>query len=211
MDDLKEWQSAAHAQGYLERGGGIPHRGEGEAELLTCLPRRLMRVLDLGSGSGRLLSIVKEVQPDATAVALDFSDTMLAALRQRFGSGSGVSIVAHDLNDTLPDTLGRFDAVVSSFAIHHVPHARKRALYCEVFHLLESGGVFCNLEHVASSTRALHERFLAALNMTPAEEDRSNQLLDCETQLRWLRDIGFADVDCHWKWRELALLAGRKP
>jgi hypothetical protein len=135
---------------------------------------------------------------------------MLDRLRARFDGDPRVRIVAHSLDQPLPD-LGTFDAIVSSFAIHHVAHARKRALYAEVFARLTPGAVFCNLEHVSSPTDRLHAQFLARQGVLPADDDPSNQLLEVHTQLEWLRAIGFDDVDCHWKWRELALLAGVKP
>ena len=198
------------AQRYLSKADSIPHRAEGEWVLLECLPSPLERVLDLGSGDGRLLAVVTGVQPRTHAVAIDFSEVMLEGLRARFADDPRVTIVAHDLDRALPESLGVFDAIVSSFAIHHLAHPRKRSLYEEVYARLHPGGVFCNLEHVASPTRALHEQFLTALGVAPREEDPSNKLLDVETQLTWLREIGFVDVDCHWKWRELALIAGRR-
>ena len=143
------------------------------------------------------------------AVAVDFSPAMLEAARKRFAAESSVTVVTHNLDEPLP-ALGKFDAVISSFAIHHLVHERKRALYGEIYELLNAGGVFCNLEHVASPTPRLHEEFLQRIGFTVETEDPSNKLLDLETQLGWLREIGFVDVDCHWKWRELALLVGRK-
>ena len=83
-------------------------------------------------------------------------------------------------------------------------------LYAEIYGRLNPGGVFCNLEHVASPTPELHDEFLRRIGCTAETEDPSNQLLALETQLQWLREIGFRDVDCHWKWRELALLTGRR-
>ena len=211
MADVNLWDTTAHALEYLAHADQIPQRTEGEAVLLECLPARVERVLDLGSGDGRLLSLVKLARPQAIAIALDFSPVMLSRLRERFAGDNAVTIVAHDLDRPLPALLDEFDVVVSSFAIHHLADPRKRALYEEIYARLRPLGRFCNLEHVASATPALHEEFLARLNVVPADEDPSNKLLDVETQLRWLREIGFADVDCHWKWRELALLSGRKP
>ncbi|MBV8514514.1 MAG: class I SAM-dependent methyltransferase [Acidobacteria bacterium] len=208
--DVNLWPNAEHSKGYLERADSIPHRREGEATLLEFLPEGIGRFLDLGSGGGRLLGLVKAVQPIADAVALDFSPAMLEILRDTYRGDVKTSIIEHDLSSPLPK-LGSFDAVVSSFAIHHLGHERKRSLYAEIFVLLKPGGVFLNLEHVASATPRLHEGFLAQLDLTPETEDPSNKLLDVERQLNWLREIGFIEVDCHWKWRELALLAGAKP
>ena len=68
------WGSPAHALEYLARADTIPHRSEGERTLLEFLPAHVTRVLDLGSGDGRLLALVKLTHPDAQAVAIDFSE-----------------------------------------------------------------------------------------------------------------------------------------
>ena len=205
------WTSAGHVRDYLERADSIPHRMEGESVLLEFIPKTARCVLDLGTGNGRLLALVKSWISAAgvESVAVDFSPAMLEAVAQRFAGDSSVKVVAHNLDQPLP-ALGKFDAVVSSFAIHHLAHPRKRALYAEIFSLLDPAGVFCNLEHVAPPTPRLHEEFLHSIRYTVETEDPSNKLLDMETQLQWLREIGFVDVDCQWKWRELALLVGRK-
>ena len=75
--DVNLWSSADHSHDYLKRADSLPHRREGEATLLEFLPAQVGRMLDVGSGGGRLLSLVKAAQPDGQFVALDFSATML--------------------------------------------------------------------------------------------------------------------------------------
>ena len=169
---MSEWTTVEHALYYLSRADEIPHRTEGEAALIEQLPAETHRVLDLGTGDGRLLGLMKLARPGCAGVALDFSPTMLEKVCESFAGDESVRVVEHDLGKPLLDLEGTFDTVVSCFAIHHLGDQRKRELY---------------------------------------EEDPSNRLLDVETQLRWLREIGFVDVDCYWKWLELALFGGVKP
>jgi tRNA (cmo5U34)-methyltransferase len=205
------WVDAEHARAYLGARDEIPYRAQGMAALAEFLPTRARRVLDLGTGDGVTLALVRELRPGAAGVAVDFSVEMLARARARFAGEADVDVVAHDLAVPLPATWGEFDLVVSSFAIHHLEDTRKRALFGEVFDRLRPGGSFVNLEHVASATPELHADFLAALGIDPADDDPSNILAPVGDQLQWLRAVGFGQVDCHWKWRELALLCGTRP
>jgi tRNA (cmo5U34)-methyltransferase len=130
--------------------------------LLDHVPKTVKRILDLGTGNGRLLALLKIDRPHAQSIALDFSPTMLEAAKTQFANDDIVQIIAHNLDEPLP-SLGTFDAVVSSFAIHHLPDIRKCLLYSEIFAMLEPGGIFCNLEHVASPTARVHEQFRVSI------------------------------------------------
>jgi tRNA (cmo5U34)-methyltransferase len=69
------WTSREHAEDYLQRADSISHRPEGETALLEFIPANARRILDLGTGDGRLLALVwnqLRERPDVKAVALDF-------------------------------------------------------------------------------------------------------------------------------------------
>jgi SAM-dependent methyltransferase len=205
------WREPEWALRYLRERDAIPHRVEGLEVLLELLPERVERVLDLGTGDGNTLALVLAARPEAQGVGLDFQEEMLRRARERFAGDDRVTIGVHDLDRPLPADLGTFDVIVSSFAIHHLVPGRQRALYGEVHERLRPGGLFANAEHVASRSDELHIAFLAAIGKTPEQDDPSNKLVPVPSHLEWLDDLGFRDVECYWKWRELALIGARKP
>ncbi len=205
------WRDAEHALAYLRNRDSIPRRPEAYEALLEILPQRLERVLDLGTGDGVTLALVLAARPGAIGIGIDFQEEMLDRARSRFANEARAQVRAHDLDEPLPADLADFDLVVSSFAIHHLVPERQRALYGEVFDRLRPGGRFVNVEHVASSTARRHEEFLAAIGSSPEQDDPSNVLVPVSTHLAWLADFGFADGECLWKWRELAVVTGDRP
>jgi tRNA (cmo5U34)-methyltransferase len=98
---------------------------------------------------------------------------------------------------------------VSGFAIHHLEHPRKQALFGEIAGQLTPGGTFLNLEVVGSATARRHAEFLAAIGRTA--DDPEDRLAPVEEQLEWMRSAALTEVDCLWRWRGFALLAGETP
>jgi hypothetical protein len=44
----------------------------------------------------------------------------------------------------------------------------------------------------------------------PVNKEHEKRLTNINIQVRWLKEIGFVDVDCYWRWLEFALLIGFK-
>jgi SAM-dependent methyltransferase len=233
------WQQRDVAAAFLtERSLIIPDRPRQLDVLLRILrfaPRQPTRVLDLGAGDGLLLAAVLDAYPQASGIALDFSPLMLEQARVRLASlGSRATVAEADLGTPAwrQAAPGSFDAVVSGFAIHHLPDERKRTLYREIYDLLTPGGTFLNCEHVASATPGVERLFDDAMaehlwqrrtergepvtreqvhhEFLTRPDRAANILVSVEDQCRWLREIGFQDVDCFWKYFELAIFGGTR-
>jgi len=201
------WSDVDRVDGYLRRIGGLAPRLAGEAVLQSVLADEPRSVLDLGCGDGRLAALVLQARPSVErALVVDSSPPMLDRARSRFADDRRVIVRRWDLADPLTP-LGTFDVIVSGFAIHHLEDHRKRDLYAEVAGQLRPGGMFANLEVVASATPELHAEFLGLIGRE--RDDPEDRLADAELQLQWMRAAGMAQVACLWRWRGFALLAGR--
>lgn len=220
--------------------GAIPLANEQINVMLRVIakarPDGVESFLDLGCGDGILGAAVLDVYPQAKGVFLDFSEPMLDAARARFGANDRLTFVTQDygerewverVKDSAP-----YDAIVSGFSIHHQPDERKREVYAEVYDLLKPGGVFLNLEHVSSPSAWVESLFSELMidstygyhvkngsTRTRQEiadefyyrpDKAANILAPMETQLEWLREIGYTHVDCYLKIFELALFGGVK-
>jgi len=189
------------------------------------------RIVDLGCGDGMLSRVLLNDYPEASATLIDHSPPMLALAEESMAPFAGrYRLLEHDLADDLAMVIGQepADIVVSGYAIHHLPDGLKRQVYESVFHALRPGGLFVNVEHVSPPTAILENLFDDVLidNLVNSSgrsrddvsrgyhsrPDKSDNILaPLPRQLSWLAEIGYENVDCYFKFLELAVFGGTKP
>lgn len=204
--------------------------------LIGSASEQVETFLNLGCGDAVLATALADEFPGARGLLLDCSEAMMSSARGRLEPYKDrLTLRRADYHDPAwvrtAAPLAPYDAIVSGFAAHQVPDPRKRELYREVFSLLRPGGIFLNLEHVASATRwtesvwddymidaIFGEHLKRADGKTRAEvareyyeqADQNAQLAPLEVQCDWLREIGFENVDCYLKVFELAVFGGQR-
>ncbi len=234
------WQRPELAHSFLEdRSTLLPLLDAQEdliRELLSRHPIPAGPFLDLGAGDGAMSALALSVHPSARPVLVDISEPMLARAERRLGEPAvgrwqavHADLSAPSWQEALPAG-PPYAAALSSFAIHHLPSARKAALFSELYDILAPGAIFINMDVVTVLpllTGIFDERITA--NAIAAERRRGGPRSDEEVaaeilsdspddrpdsadlQLEWLRSAGFEDVELHFKWAEGAVYAAVKP
>ena len=178
-------------------------------------------VLDIGAGTGLFSSFLLGKIPDARLTLIDISEKMLNVAKERFQDVSGVEYIVGDY--THYDSFQEYDIIISALSIHHLSDQQKYELYKQCYSMLKPNGLFINADQVLGNTQYTDSLFKkhwksGVENSGLSQEEISSAYerikLDKEAtlsqQLSWLRDIGFSDVDCVYKYYHFAVMLGRK-
>ncbi len=178
-------------------------------------------ILDLGAGTGLFSEFVTQKYPNAKITLVDLSRKMLDVAKKRFSSNKNIDIIQQDFTTFKGEKL--YDAIISSLAIHHLEDKAKDELYNTIFSLLKPEGIFINAEQVAGESEYFSRLYDKKWREKVETSDLSREDIDASyerikldkrtpvsTQIKWLRDAGFKEVDCLYKYYDFAVLYGRK-
>jgi ubiquinone/menaquinone biosynthesis C-methylase UbiE len=113
-------------------------------EFVTLSPQP--NLLDLGCGTGRLLSRLAANFPHLKGIGLDLSPEMLNQARKNNQFRSKLIFIRGNVDD-LPFAEGQFEAVFNTISFLHYPDPERVLL--EVYRVLEKGGKFYLADYCA--------------------------------------------------------------
>jgi demethylmenaquinone methyltransferase/2-methoxy-6-polyprenyl-1,4-benzoquinol methylase/phosphoethanolamine N-methyltransferase len=161
------------------------------------------RVLDVGCGTGTLaIAARRPAGPAGEVHGIDPSAEMIAVAREKAAKAGVDAQFQTAAIEKLPFPDGRFDLVLSSLMLHHLPAAVKRAGFAEVRRVLKPGGRFLAVDIAESSGHFGH--ILQALGLHKTE----GALREAPAMLR---EAGFEDAELgRTKYKPLWVLRATK-
>jgi tRNA (cmo5U34)-methyltransferase len=153
----------------------------------------VLRMLDLGVGTGETSRRCLKAHPAARAVCLDESRDRLDAAARALGPRAEMRLGR--FQDRLPE--GPFELIVSAFALHHVDRASKADLFPRVAERLSGDGRFV-LADVVQPNAPVSE---------PTPLDRARSVVSSTAELLdLLRRAGF-QPEVRWAEQDLVVIA----
>ncbi|MBM3508078.1 MAG: class I SAM-dependent methyltransferase [Alphaproteobacteria bacterium] len=162
-------------------------------------------ILELGAGSGILATALLARFPHARLTVLEESAELRAAAARRLAKDAG-RVEARDASFARDELPRPFDAAVSMLRLHAIDDIARRGVYRGIYGALVPGGHLFIADHARAPTPGVH-----ALYARVAPMARPPRGLLLANELPWLANIGFRDVDIHYKNLDYAVYGGRRP
>ena len=237
--DKSLWTDPGFSREYLDNAEAyVPFRGAMLAVIVSFYSYFLgqispKRILDLGCGDGIVAGALRSCDPGVSVTLVDGSADMLDKARTRFEGMAGISFVQSSFQRLMSDDLLKdhsYCLVVTSLAMHHLPSGEKRDMYRYIFERLVPGGYLLHLDTVLAPTGDL-EDWSMTLWQDWVDRQREAGLTDQDFSditrryqgnsdnqpdtlafhLEALKEAGFKQIDCLFKYGTFAIWTGMKP
>ncbi len=236
--EQSNWAKSDFSQQYIDNADiYIVERGR-LLEILKSFYRHFLkgdrknRILDLGCGDGIVTSELLKVDGSISATLIDGSDDMLRKAKERLKDFNDVRFVRATFQEIIKRKIQldlNYDFFVSSQAIHHLDLDEKRYLFQVIYEHLRPGGLLMNIDVILAPAEDLDQWYMSLWREWIAERQASlgiegnfvdiigrykdnidNKPDTLDDQIRALKEIGFQDVDCFYKYGIFAIYGGRK-
>jgi tRNA (cmo5U34)-methyltransferase len=184
----------------------------------AAIPKRTRTIVDLGTGTGALAARCLQAAPRARVVGIDEDPGVLTVAARRL-RGRATFTCGTFLRAPLPAC----DAVVSSFALHHVrTRSAKNRLYRRIHQAMRPRGLLvsvdCQPAMARSTARAQRDAWKSHLRRSYSAQraaafldawSREDVYVPLESEVRLLQHNGFS-VDVLWRKGAFAVLMGTR-
>lgn len=234
--EKSRWADSEFSQGYRDDANiFLPFRGR-FIEVSKSLYRHFVsqhpaaKVLDLGCGDGLFIQELSKSFKLSQVTLVDGSAEMLDAAQKRLSGQENCYFIQASFQQLFANNPmdENFDFIYSSLAIHHLPFDEKQKLYAYIYERLSPGGWFIHYDVVLPPSEKLEKWYLSFWKEWIIEHpsmERREQLLGIPdqykgnpdnipdtlgSQLEVLKDVGFCNVDCFYKYGIFSLFGGSK-
>lgn len=203
----------------------IPKYPEMLTALINAIPdnKETPKILDLGCGTGNITQKIMEKFPNAQVTCLDLSENMIEIAKNKLSSYENIEYIIGDFTKT--EMTEKYDAIVSSLALHHIPNDKeKQDMYKAIYEALNINGVFYNADVIQGNST-----YNEQLNNKIAEQDMLDNGVTQEeiiehkgkrdandiptttyNHIKMLENVGFQEIDVIWKYYANVVYGGTK-
>jgi tRNA (cmo5U34)-methyltransferase len=169
-------------------------------EILPFPRESALHALDLGIGTGYFTEQFLSRYPQSNVIAVDGAKAMIDLAKVRLGSKAAkvdFRVVDFRCLEQIGLREEQFDVVYSSYALHHLNRAEKRAVVAQTLMSLRPNGWFLNADIIVAESPQIEQRIqelrVKGIVERAAKEDARFQ--DPQTTRRFLEDLEKKDGD----------------